>query len=57
MLVVTALAAEGCTKQGAAVGGVADGSLAAGIAVMIGVNIALWLACHRMLASGYKLKP
>ncbi len=37
--------------------GAADGSLAAGIAVMVGVNTALWLACHRMLSSGYKLKP
>ncbi len=37
--------------------GTADGSLAAGVAMMIGVNAALWLACHRMLATGYKLKP
>ena len=37
--------------------GTADGSLAAGIAVMVGVNVALWLVCHRMLTSGYKLKP
>ncbi len=37
--------------------GTADGSLAAGVAVMLGVNAALWLACHRMLATGYKLKP
>lgn len=37
--------------------GTADGSLAAGVAVMIAVNAALWLACHRMLATGYKLKP
>ena len=37
--------------------GTADGSLAAGIAVMIGLNLVLVLACHRLLASGYKLKP
>ncbi|MEE8247768.1 MAG: multidrug ABC transporter permease, partial [Alphaproteobacteria bacterium] len=37
--------------------GVADGSLATGVAVMAGLNVALWLACHRLVASGYKLKP
>ncbi len=37
--------------------GAADGSLGAGVAVMLGVNAALWLVCHRMLATGYKLKP
>ena len=37
--------------------GTADGSLTVGIAVMVGVNAVLWLVCHRMLTSGYKLKP
>ena len=37
--------------------GVADGSLATGVAVMAGLNVALWLACHRLVASGYRLKP
>ena len=37
--------------------GVSDGSLTAGIATLIGINIVLWLICHRLLASGYKLKP
>ncbi|MFQ5764011.1 MAG: ABC transporter permease [Rhodospirillales bacterium] len=36
--------------------GTADGSLAAGIVVMAGVNVALWGLCTRMFASGYKLK-
>jgi len=36
--------------------GHADGSLLAGIMVMAGVNVGLWLLCHRMLATGYKLK-
>lgn len=36
--------------------GHADGNLAAGFAVMIGINAALWLTCARMLRSGYKLK-
>ncbi len=36
--------------------GHADGSLTAGIAVMVGGNILLWTACHVMLATGYKLK-
>jgi ABC-2 type transport system permease protein len=36
--------------------GHADGSLGAGIAVMIAINTALWLVCHRMFATGYKLK-
>ena len=33
-----------------------DGSLMAGIMVVLGVNIALWIACQRMFSSGYKLK-
>ncbi len=37
--------------------GVADGSLAAGVVVMAGVNGGLWTLCHWMFASGYKLKP
>jgi ABC-2 type transport system permease protein len=36
--------------------GHADGPLAAGIAVMLGVNAVLWAACQRMFATGYKLK-
>lgn len=36
--------------------GHADGSLAAGIAAMIAINAALWAACQRMFAIGYKLK-
>ena len=36
--------------------GHADGSLWAGIAVMAGVNLALWLLALRMLATGYRLK-
>lgn len=27
-----------------------------GVAVLCGVNMALWLVCHRMISSGYKLK-
>ena len=37
--------------------GTADGSLVVGVIVMLTINPLLWLACHRMLASGYKLKP
>lgn len=37
--------------------GHADGSLAAGVVVMLGANVALALAAHRLLAVGYKLKP
>ena len=37
--------------------GHADGSLAAGVAMLLAVNAALWLLTYRMLASGYKLKP
>jgi ABC-2 type transport system permease protein len=36
--------------------GHADGSLTAGLAVMVGVDVALWAVCHRMFATGYKLK-
>ncbi len=36
--------------------GHADGNLTAGLAVMIGINVALWLVCTRMLHIGYKLK-
>ncbi|MGQ0662430.1 MAG: ABC transporter permease [Pseudomonadota bacterium] len=34
----------------------ADGSLGAGLAVVLGVNLALFAACHLMFASGYKLR-
>jgi len=27
-----------------------------GVVVLCGVNVALWLVCHRMISSGYKLK-
>jgi len=33
-----------------------DGSLMAGIMVVLGVDIALWIACQKMFSSGYKLK-
>lgn len=33
-----------------------DGTLHTGLAVMVGVNLVLWLALLRMLNSGYKLK-
>jgi ABC-2 type transport system permease protein len=36
--------------------GHADGSLAVGMAVLIGVNAALLLLCFRLIASGYRLK-
>ncbi|MFQ5784909.1 MAG: ABC transporter permease [Alphaproteobacteria bacterium] len=36
--------------------GVADGSLAAGLAVAVVLGIALWLVCHRLIAVGYKIK-
>ena len=36
--------------------GHADGNLTVGIAVMAGVDIALWMICHRMFKTGYKLK-
>lgn len=37
--------------------GHADSALGAGVAVMIGINIALWTACHLMFHTGYRLKP
>lgn len=36
--------------------GAADGSLEAGIAMIVGLNLCLWIVCHRLLANGYKLK-
>ena len=36
--------------------GHADGSLTVGILVLLGVNGALWLLTHRMIATGYRLK-
>jgi ABC-2 type transport system permease protein len=36
--------------------GHADGSLAVGAGVVIGANLALWLLCHRILSTGYRLK-
>ena len=36
--------------------GHADGSLAAGIAVMALANAALWALVHRLFATGYRLK-
>ena len=36
--------------------GVSDVSPHLGLAVMLGVDLALWLLCYRMFASGYKLK-
>jgi ABC-2 type transport system permease protein len=36
--------------------GHADGSLVAGVLVMVGANAALWWIAHRMIARGYKLK-
>jgi len=36
--------------------GSAEGSLAGGIAVLLGADVALAWACHRMIARGYKLK-
>jgi len=36
--------------------GQSDGSLAIGIAVVIGVNLALWLLCQSLLQRGYRLK-
>ncbi len=35
----------------------ADGSLAVGAAVLVALDVALWLVCHRLLASGYNLRP
>jgi ABC-2 type transport system permease protein len=36
--------------------GRADGSLLVGVVVMVTINATLLLLCHRMFASGYKLK-
>ena len=36
--------------------GHADGSLWVGLAVIAGVNLALWCLAHRMVATGYRLK-
>ena len=36
--------------------GHADGPLETGVITMIVVNVALWILCHRMIATGYKLK-
>ncbi|MDJ0684001.1 MAG: ABC transporter permease [Alphaproteobacteria bacterium] len=36
--------------------GQSDASPLLGLAVMIGVNLALWIAAYRMVASGYKMK-
>lgn len=36
--------------------GRADGSLAAGAACVLAVNVALWAVTHRLFASGYRLK-
>jgi ABC-2 type transport system permease protein len=37
--------------------GYADGSLAAGVAVMIAANLLVALACYRLVAAGWRLKP
>ena len=37
--------------------GRADGDLATGVVVLLAIDVALWIVCHRLLASGYKLKP
>lgn len=37
--------------------GRADGSLAVGVAVMIGANLVLAWLCHRAFAAGWRLKP
>ncbi|MBM3516730.1 MAG: multidrug ABC transporter permease [Alphaproteobacteria bacterium] len=36
--------------------GHADGSLLAGVLVVAGLNVALWIACHVIFARGYRLK-
>ena len=36
--------------------GHADGNLWIGLAVMGGIDVALWAICHRMFKTGYKLK-
>ena len=37
--------------------GRADASPAVGVAMVVTLNLVLWLICHRLVASGYKLKP
>lgn len=37
--------------------GHADGSLMVGVALVMALNLALWFLCHRLIASGYRLKP
>ncbi len=37
--------------------GRADGDIATGFAVLVVIDVALWIICYRLLASGYKLKP
>ena len=36
--------------------GHADSPPMVGVAVMLGVNVVLWMLCHRMFKTGYKLK-
>ena len=36
--------------------GHSDGSVLTGVVVLIAVDLALWALCHRLFASGYKLK-
>jgi ABC-2 type transport system permease protein len=36
--------------------GYSDSPIIHGVFVMSGVNIVLWILCHRLIASGYKLK-
>jgi ABC-2 type transport system permease protein len=36
--------------------GRADGSIAIGVAVLVAINLGLWVLCWRMFASGYKIK-
>jgi len=37
--------------------GHADGSLAVGLVLVAAVNLGLWALAHRMIATGYRLKP
>jgi len=37
--------------------GHADGSLLVGVLLMAAVNLGLWTLAHRMIATGYRLKP
>ena len=34
----------------------ADGSIPLGMAVMFGLNLTLWIACHYVFKKGYRLK-